>query len=238
MDHPDLDLLQVILSLLTRQEIQNGHVADVRPLQALRALQSDQKQWSGVKDVPNLLLDMIIAYPTHIEAMTPIIDSILSSCPSILDTIRTEILPELVTRIRLSDSTPDLAVSVRVILSLVRAHDELLGVLLSEADYVLPAFRDAYPKISRDKSGLSVKSDMLVVCHTLIQVMGASGGGEAMKRLMSDSAGSSKRPLVDGTLRSDYEAVFERLAGVQQEEIDVLKAAQEERARSDPVSVV
>lgn len=233
ISNADIGLLKVILSLTARQVLRHGSMPDIRPLQALQsAIQSLQ----DASDMPKLLLDIVISYPIHLTALSPIIDSILLSHPTVIETIRTEILPELVTRLRLSDSSSDLGMATRIILSLVRSHEELLGVLLSEADYVLPAMRDAYPKLGRDKPGLGAKSDMLMVCHTLIQVMGASGGGAAMKRLMSESAGSSKRPLVDGTLRSDYEAIFERMSGLQEEELDTLSFMQNDQAKSDPVS--
>lgn len=234
--HPDIPTLRATLALTARRSLQDGMVHDVRPLQALNNIASD-----GQGEMPlDMVLNGIISYPTHLVAISSFVDLAITQHPALTETIRTEIIPDLVTRLRLSTASSDLGAASRILLTLSRAHDELLAVILAEADYVLPALKDAYQKLGGDKSGIRAKSDMLVFCDTLVRAMGAGGSArkEALKRLMSDSAGPSKQVLVNGTLRSDYEAVFERKAGLEEGQIDTLLQVQDDEARDDPVSVM
>ena len=230
---PDISHLKLILAITARQALSGEPTVDLRPLQALRNVSLIPQDFA-----PEILLNTIISYPTNLIPVSSFIDSLVAQCPGVTESIRTEIIPDLVTRLRLSSSPSTLSAAAKILLGLTRSHEELFGVVLTEADYILPALKDAYPKLGRDKAGLRGKSDMLLLCHSLIKVMGEGGGGgrEALKRLMDDQAGSSKRVLVDGGLRGDYEAVFERMSGLGDAEIAELRRIRDEEARMDPVS--
>jgi hypothetical protein len=231
-NHPDLGLVKVILAITARQALTGRLVTDVRPLQALA---SSASLTGATADV---LLHLVISYPTHLRAITPLVGRILESNSDLLKTIRTEVIPDIVTRLRLSNSPSDLRTALKILLALLRAHEELLGVVLSEADYIIPALRDAYPKLGKDMTGLRAKSDALLLCHALVQVLPAAAGREALKRLMEsgNGAGPSKRALVSAGLRADYEAIFERMSGLGDAEVDALKRIKEDEAASLPVS--
>ena len=232
---PDLSLLKTVFALSARSHFRHHAITDIRPLQAL------QKTLDNGESVSvEIIIDAIVSYPSHLNIISTIIDSAIRSDPNLVETIRTLIIPHIVTRLRLSDNTTDLSIACSIILGILRSHEELLGLVLSEADYVLPALKDAYTKLGSDKQSLKAKNDILCICNSLISVMGihGTGGREALKRLMSDSAGSSKRVLVDGSLKSDYEAVYERKSGIENEEIVILRQLQEDEAKKDPVSSV
>jgi hypothetical protein len=233
VEEPDISLLKLILAITARQALSGGPAADLRPLQALQNLPSIPQDLST-----EILFNAIISYPTHLVPIGSFIDNLVAQHPGLTESVRTEIIPDLVTRLRLSSSASILGSTAKVLLGLSRSHEELFGVVLSEADYILPALKDAYPKLDRDKAGLRAKSDMLLLCHSLIKVMGqgGGGGGEALKRLMDDQAGSSKRVLVEGGLRGDYEAIFERMTGLGDAEIIELRSIRDDEARKDPVS--
>lgn len=174
-----------------------------------------------------ILISSIIAYPNHTTTISTILTSVIEAQPNLLDAIRTEVIPPLVTRLRLSPSP----IVVRILHLLQRAHEEILGLLLIEADYILPALRDSYPKLN----SIRAKSDTLLVCHALVQAVQGGQSGEALKRLMRDAgSGSRKKNLVDGGLREDYEAVFEG-GRIEDEEVVVLRRMRDEDASSDPV---
>lgn len=233
VDEPDISLLKLILAITARQALSGQPTSDVRPLQALSTLSFIPQDVSV-----EILLNAIISYPTNTGAVASFINTVVSRHPGVTESIRTEIIPDLVTRLRLSNASTVLASTARILLALVRSHEELFGVILSEADYILPALKDAYPKLGRDKAGLGAKSDMLLVCRSLIRAMGDTGGGgkEALKRLMDDQAGPSKRVLVEGGLRGDYEAIFERMTGLGDTEVVELRRLRDDEAKSDPVS--
>jgi len=233
VDEPDISLLKLILAITARQALSGQPTSDVRPLQALSTLSFIPQDVSV-----EILLNAIISYPTNTGAVASFINTVVSRHPGVTESIRTEIIPDLVTRLRLSNASTVLASTARILLALVRSHEELFGVVLSEADYILPVLKDAYRKLGRDKASLGAKSDMLLVCRSLIRVMGDTGGGgkEALKRLMDDQAGPSKRVLVEGGLRGDYEAIFERMTGLGDTEVVELRRLRDDEAKSDPVS--
>ena len=106
-----------------------------------------------------------------------------------------------------------------------------MGLLLIEADYILPALRDSYARID----GIRGKSDALLVCHALIKAVHGGQSEEALKRLMGVTGTASKdKILVNAGLREDYEAFFED-GEIGEGEITVLRRIRDEDAASDLV---
>ena len=233
IDEPDFSVLKFVLAITARQALSGQPTTDPRPLQALLNASAIPQDL-----VVELLINAIVSYPTNLLPIGALVDTLIAQHPGTIESIRTDIIPDLVTRLRLSDSGATLASTAKILLGLQRSHEELFGVVLSEADYILPALKDAYPKLGRDRAGIKAKSDILIVCHSIIRAMtDDKGGASAMKRLMDDQAGPSKRVLVEGGLRGDYEAVFERMAGLRGEEISELHRIRDDEARNDPVSL-
>ena len=219
--------LQLALAISARQTLRQ-QTPSLVPLKYLLARShSEQISTSAV-------LDAIIAYPTHTTALQPFLSSVFGA-PGFLDTVQADILPGLASRLRNATATVDIAKTLRILLSVARAHQKLLDIAMAESHYLVPTLRQAYSRLPMDKAGLGARSDALLICHMMCQTV-SSGEREALKRLMGDGAGPSKRPLVEANLRGDYEAIFESLRGLQQEQIVVLQSLRDEQALLDTVS--
>ena len=175
-----------------------------------------------------LLISGIIAYPGYPQTISIILDAVIKDDPKLLDSIRTEIIPTLISRLRLSPSFH----VVHVLHLLIRANEKILGIILTEADYVLPGLRDSYNKLG----GIKGKSESLLVCHALLQSVQGGSSKEALMRLMGESTVSSskKSVLIDLGLKDDYEAIFEGKASIGDNEVRLLQRLRDE-AIYDPV---
>ena len=236
----DIVSLSRMLEAISRLRLSfRKYDAPLRPLLDLLSLSKSDP----AKITTDILLAGIISYPAHTPAVGRLVDRLSESghLDHMLEQVRAEVLPSLVTRLRLA-STEIIASTLQVLLCLVRAHQELLGLVLSEADYILPALQDAYSKLSDDlhdpRASLAAKNDALLFCHELLtSVHGQAQSMEALKKLMGDGAGSSRRVLVEGDLRGDYEAIFECGDGLADEELAVLESIRAEDLAQDPVSL-
>ena len=228
----------------------------IPPLAPLQILLNASKL-SPQACTPGALLAAIIAYPSYRQAINIILSNTLGQ-PGTLEQFRGEILPSLVTRLQLTKSLKERTDAIHILLLLVRAHDELLGLVLEEASFVLPSIRGAYASFSdpsnksateingvthmEDADGLQGKAEALMLCQTLITALqrqsGSGESGEALKRLMrGKEEGSSKRVLLGQTLRADYEAVFESGAKLDDELVVSLEGMRDRLASNDPVRV-
>jgi hypothetical protein len=109
---------------------------------------------SGPPEILDLatVVDAALAYPTHPAQLSTLWGRAISHDPTLTDTVRTEILPSLIERLRLSPSAGTIRMVTYSLLTLSRAHEELLALLLSEADFIVPALKDAYaalPQVPR-----------------------------------------------------------------------------------------
>lgn len=233
-DFDDLTALGHAISILARLRLQHRTTHDIQPLKLLLRRSETNAASFGM----GLILNAVVAYPLHLKAISTIVTRVLADQPSFLDEIRREVIPSLVSRLRLSSSTPEMGSTIAVLLSVTRAHEELLGLALTEADYILPTLKEIYPKLGNgDKKCIRYRSDVLLLCHSLVTVLPGQGTSrDALKRLMGDGVGTSKKVLVDGALRSDYEAVFERKSGLGDEELANLADLRIDDTRADPVS--
>ena len=233
----DLAALKHALAIVAGQSLRGVTTpsTDLRPLKATLSIASQRPEMLTV----DVVLNAIIAYPRHLGPVSQLISTYIDLNPTFMELLRGEVIPDLVTRLRSSASTHELSSATRIILSITRSHDALLGLVLSEADYILPALKDAYGKFGVGKNAIGARSDSLMLCHALSSAVQEKGGEskEALKRLMGDGVGTSRKVLVDGALRSDYEAVFERMQGVEEDELVTLAALRDEEAQGDPVSL-
>ncbi|ORY21467.1 hypothetical protein BCR39DRAFT_553549 [Naematelia encephala] len=223
-----LPYLKASLNILASAQLQ-PKVQATSPATPLDVLIRVAQATPSLVDTP-LVLDAIIAYPLHQVAVAHLIDLVLPAQPELLQTFRGDVLPHLVTRLRLSSSLHEKTSVVRILLAMIRAHEELLGLFLSEADYLVPALRDVYKSLE----DISAKSDLLVICHTLVSALMGDESKEAIKRLMSGDAKVGTKCLVNANLQHDYEAIFEGKSSIGGDELGVLKALQEEQASLNP----
>ncbi|ORX36173.1 hypothetical protein BD324DRAFT_528654 [Kockovaella imperatae] len=212
-------LLACALRAISRQAL-DGVQAPLEGLQTVLQISTSTPEAL----TSEILLSSIIAYPLHRKAINELVGRVLT--PNILEEFRGEILPSLVTRLQLCHGQ-DLCKVIRIILLIIRSHDDLLGLALEEATYVIPALRTAYQSLD----GLEGQSDTLILCHELVSaVQGESK--DALKRLMG--GGHSKQLLLGQTLREDYEALFERAAPLPDGLVSRLDAMRDARAAEDP----
>jgi hypothetical protein len=111
------------------------------------------------------------------------------------------------------------------LLTLSRAHEELLALLLSEADFIVPALKDAYaalPQVPRNEEEVRAKEGTILLCKAIQDAMGEIAK-EGLLRLMGQSIADDLERLGSGTTDQDF--------------VSALKRSRDEAARSDPVSL-
>lgn len=182
---------------------------------------------SGPPEILDLatVVDAALAYPTHPAQLSTLWGRAISHDPTLTDTVRTEILPSLIERLRLSPSAGTIRMVTYSLLTLSRAHEELLALLLSEADFIVPALKDAYaalPQVPRNEEEVRAKEGTILLCKAIQDAMGEIAK-EGLLRLMGQSIADDLERLGSGTTDQDF--------------VSALKRSRDEAARSDPVSL-
>lgn len=266
-----LDTLQKTARILATDALRYGRLAksSIVPLEI--ALQISSASASARPEPFNLplpvLLDLTAAYPSHRNAIsklwshafsapsstwTPVNPSASETQPDLGDIIQTQLIPPLVSKLNLSPSLSDIGIVAGLLLVLARAHEELLAVLLSEADYVLPALRSAYsaPGAQADKATLRVKQTTLLFCAELFGAVQGESVKEGLMRLVAGpmaspelgvaSDGGARGFLRTNTLGEDLQywlGTAKTGGGAVDAEVQmVLEEIRDDEARSDPVS--
>lgn len=187
----------------------------------------------------SLLLNATLAYPNH--PLAPIWDTQMDIQPELENQIRAEVIPGLVSRLQLNVELGTLRSTIRVLLALSRASEAILAIILSEADYVLPALRSAYDGLSTRDSVESeqhvaeVKMDVLALCLALLGAVQSEGVKNGLKRLMG-----AEPPFQDhGDLFNDTlgQAVMALERGLVDDKAKrLIGLVRDDAAREDPVS--
>lgn len=186
-----------------------------------------------------VLLYTTLAYPSH--PLGPLWDAQLDRQPEIEDTIRSEVIPGLISRLQLDPGLGTLHAAANTLLVLSRASESLLALILSEADYILPAIRAAYDALEQpvkgqgqEKETVKVKSDVLALCMALLGAVQSEGVKGGLRRLMggggfrTEEGGLFKQSLGQGVEmleKGDVDGEAKRMLG----------EIRDERAREDPV---
>jgi hypothetical protein len=177
-----------------------------------------------ILDLPTLV-DVTLAYPTHPAQLSTLWGRAIDHDPTLTDTIRTDILPSLIERLRLSPQAGTIRIVTYSLLTLSRAHEELLALLLSEADFIVPALKDAYavlPQFPRNEDEVRAKEGTLLLCKAIQDAMGEVAK-EGLLRLMGQSIAEELERLGSGTIDEDF--------------VSAVKRSRDDAARSDPVSL-
>ncbi|GFZ48978.1 hypothetical protein JCM24511_06727 [Saitozyma sp. JCM 24511] len=179
---------------------------------------------SGAPEILDLatVVDAALAYPTHPAQLSTLWRRAIDHDPTLIDAVRTEIFPSLIERLRLSPQAGTLRMVTYSLLALSRAHEELLALLLSEADFMVPALKDAYavlPPIPRNEDEVRAKEGTLLLCKAIQDAMGEIAK-EGLLRLMGQSIWEELERLGSGTTDNVF--------------ISALKISRDEAARSDP----
>lgn len=226
----------------------------VIPLQALQGAVS-----SDVAKIPiELLLDATVVYINYSEYLQTIWTDVLAGRPEMLEQLRSEVIPGMIERLRLSPFSKSLFVFAHTVRALSRAHEELFGLTLSEADAVVPALRDGYSALSTPASAkaneeasdsdshVRAREAVLVLLKEMADALGPSAD-EGLKRLLRDPSGKdlgrtggqeaslhlgAGRPA---SLLDDYRLAFEARRIDDQTRI-VLQSQKEAATKADPVN--
>lgn len=211
------------------------------PLHALLHLGS--APFSPSSTTPRLplqaLLDALVLYPLHGRALSLVADRLLASDPTALETIRTDLLPALVSRLYLTPAPAPAGVRtlVRLLHGLAGTHEELLALVLSEADYVVPALKAVFEALDLPapgdvgSAGLDVKErilarqEVLMFSHEVVRAAGPIGI-DAVMGLMGS-----------GKLREAYDEVFV-VGRLEADAQAVIRQEQDEAASLDPVRML
>lgn len=151
-----------------------------------------------------ILLYTTLAYPHHHPALSALWDAQLDRQVELEDAIRAQVIPGLVSRLQLAPGLGTLNAAAQTLLTMSRASESLLALVLSEADYVLPALRAVYDGLDKEKGSSSggdngrekgkgkesarVKGDVLALCMALLGAVQSEGVKSGLRRLISAGA--------------------------------------------------
>ncbi|OCF59307.1 hypothetical protein L486_03810 [Kwoniella mangroviensis CBS 10435] len=196
----------------------------------------------------SLLLDAIIAYPLYLTTINEILTNAFDSNGDLVEVFRIDIIPSLINRLNQGNannngnkSIDDISQSTKILLSIIRSHDELLALVLEDSENVIKSLSKAYSTIPTTSSnaGVRVKSDILMICKELLDSVpsGHDTVEETMIAFMGEMSGFKGEGEVMGVgsrLRDDWEALFERdEEGLSKEVKEVLMKERDERAKED-----
>lgn len=226
---PSPALLRPILQILAYQALHSTtHSSPTKPLQLALKLSSTP---SGASELDaSLLVDLILAYPNHQNAISTILTRRLDAEPSLLDEFANVILPTSLQSAQSASDTRAVGIAVKALGSLIRSHDDVLSLVVSDLKAVITALQGLYGQLNGD-DGLPVKEEILLLAERII------GGAKFDLNSGVQSLGiKSGTPFVDGSLRTDYEAIFNSAIGsdtIPDEVIAKLRSTQDRKARAN-----
>lgn len=197
---PNPVALRTVLQILAYQSLHSttntgAHSVPTRPLQLALQLSSSPPPASENLDLETLV-DLVCAYPNHHNAISAILTRRFDADPTILDRLTSEVLPTLTEALR-GDAGQ---VGVKAISTLLHAHDEILSSVVMDPLSLLAALQSLYGKLD-----LSTKEDVLLLVKKVL-----AGAKESAKEMMGVRSG---RAFEDGSLRTDYDAIFNSGSG-------------------------
>lgn len=224
---PNSSFLRPVLQILAHRALHSAaHSSPSRPLQLALKLSSSPSATAEL-DGP-ILLDLIFAYPNHQNAITTILTRRFDADPTLLDGFANIIIPTLIESLRSPGSVGSASVAVRAMSSLIHAHDDILSLVVSDLRSAMSALQGFYGGLDGDE-GLHVKEDVLLLVERILG--GAKMDVHSGVQLLGAKSG---RPFIDGTLRTDYEAIFNSDAAQDSMEAKVmlkLRASQDQKAK-------
>lgn len=173
--------------------------------------------------------------------------------------IQTEFLPTIISKLQQKPSVADVTICSTMLLGLIRAHEELLAILLSEADYVIPALRTAYTVLSGatstdevegglKKEAVRAKESILLFCAELVRAVRSESVREGLRGLAQVPGGMKVSEKMSGFLGKNsmgedlgvylaFELGSEKVeGGIDGSISQVLEQIADDDARGDPVS--
>lgn len=164
------------------------------------------------------IIDAILAHPIHSPVISQIISNVFNESPDSIEIWRIDVLPELINQTK-AGGQKDVVLAVKLMLGMIRAHDELIGLTLEVSEEVLRGLSMAYSKLGEDdrktRTGVSEEirlgamEDVLMICKELITRVGMEGAaGDAMLRFLGENESAAMGVMQGKSLRGDCEALW------------------------------
>lgn len=130
-------------------------------------------------------------------------------------------LPELINRTK-TGGQKDVVLAVRLMLGMIRTHDEFIALTLEVSEEVLRGLNVAYSKLGDGDSKtptevtevseeirLGAMEDVLMICRELVTRVGLEGAaGDAMLRFLGENESAAMGVMQGKNLRGDWEALW------------------------------
>lgn len=164
------------------------------------------------------IIDAILAYPVHSPVISQLISNTLNESPGNIEIWRIDVLPELINQAK-AGGQEDVVLAVKLMLGMIRAHDELIALTLEVSEEVLRSLSVAYSKLgdgdSKIPTGVSEEirlgamEDVLMICKELVTRVGMEGAaGDAMLRFLGENESAAMGVMQGKSLRGDCEALW------------------------------
>lgn len=184
------------------------------PLQKLLELSTSHPTSIRVPDI----IDAILAHPIHSPVISQIISNVLNESPDSIEIWRIDVLPELINRTK-TGGQKDVVFAVRLMLGMIRTHDELIALALEVSEEVLRGLNVAYSKLGNGDSKtptevseeirLGAMEDVLMICKELVTRVGMEGAaGDAMLRFLGGKESAAMGVMQGKNLGGDCEALW------------------------------
>ncbi|KAL0247525.1 hypothetical protein I308_103593 [Cryptococcus tetragattii IND107] len=216
----NLQILPVIETALhiqrqvTLEPMSGVSASSLIPLQKLLELSTSHPTSIRVPDI----IDAILAHPIHSPVISQIISNVLNESPDNIEIWRIDVLPELINRTK-TGGQKDVVFAVRLMLGMIRTHDELIALALEVSEEVLRGLNVAYSKLGNGDSKtptevseeirLGAMEDVLMICKELVTRVGMEGAtGDAMLRFLGEKESAAMGVMQGKNLGGDCEALW------------------------------
>ena len=224
-------LLRPVLQILAYQSLHSSSTSSpTEPLRLALKLSSSSPASSGFD--ADLLVDLIWAYPNNQNAISTILTRRFDSDPTLIEEFAETVIPEVLDTIMDSTTKYSASLAIKALGGLIRAHDDILSLVVACHPTILSALRGMYGSLTGD-GGLEIKEDVLLVVERMLA--GAKLDLHSGVQLLGPGNG---RAFVDGTLRTDYEAIFNGHAsindgGISNEVMGRLKQSADKKSKAN-----
>lgn len=226
--------LRTILQILAYQSLHSSSTATASPSEplklALKLSSSPSSTADSGLDV-DLLVDLIWAYPNHQNAVSTILTRRFDSDPTLIEHFAETVIPEVLDSVVDSTTIESASIAIKALGGLVRAHDDILSLVVACHSTILSALQGLYGTLTNE-GALEIKEEVLLLVERILA--GIKTDLHSGLQLLGNKAG---RAFVDGTLRTDYEAIFNSHAsaeeGIPDEIMGKLRQISDKKAKTN-----
>jgi hypothetical protein len=176
-------------------------------------------------------VDLIWAYPNHQNAVNTILTRRFDGDPTLIEHFAETVIPEVLDLVIDSTTSDSARIAVRALGGLIRAHDDILSLVVACHSTILSALNGMYGILSGD-SGLEIKEEILLIIERVLA--GTKTDLHSGLQLLGNKSG---KPFIDASLRTDYEAIFNSHGsvegGISSEVMKKLKLSSDKKAKAN-----